>query len=305
MAGKNLIMTGVVERDVDLLLIRTFMENQEYLNGFLADLGISGRFELDKARSSLSDDMNEVDITLIITDGEVWHGVLIENMIDGSAALQPAESYLRMAEDGVRDGVYDEYTIVLIAPEKCLAKNPESEAYPHKVTYERLRSFFRVKSFEYQVITRAIEKRGDSFVEDESAAHAAFWASMRDHVETGYPQLRMGGSRGDGQESRAKWCSFELEGDREMRILFKADRCFVDLEIPDLKYERFMRDNQEFLRQYPYVTVKKGDKGLSLRMLTLRPVDFGQPFERQLEVVTEALNEVVFLLERILPGLKM
>lgn len=300
-------MTEVTKRDVDLLLIRTFMENREYLKGFLDDVGIRGSFELDKIRSSLSDDLSEADITLIVTDGEHWHGVLIENLIDSSSKLQPAESYVRMAEDGVRAGVYDDYSIVLIAPKAHLDRAPEAADYPCRISYERMRSFYRTKSFEHQVMTRVIENRGDRFVEDESAAHLAFWKAMREHVEAEYPQLRMSGWRSEAIECRAKWCSFDLPEETDGNIVFKADRCFVELVLPgrEPRYEEFMSDNQEFLKQYPYVAVKRGSGDLRLQMLTLRPVDFVQPFERQLEVVTEALNEVLFLQERILPGLKI
>lgn len=305
MAGKNLIMTEVLERDVDLLLIRTFMENREYMNGFLGDVGISGSFELDKARSSLSDDSAEADITLIITDGNRWLGLLIENQIDGNAKKQSAEDYTEMGKTGVAAGMYDDYRTVLIGPEAYIETNPEKDRFDCSVTYERLGSFFLPRSFEKQLLVRAIEGRRDSFVSDESALHTAFWTAMRTFVKENYPKLKMADWQTPRMETRAKWCSFELAGDGEKQIVFKADRCFVDLVIPGMEshYEDFMTRNREFLSQYPYVAVKWDADGLKLRMMTIRPVDFTRPFEHQVGVVSEALTEVLFLQEQILPGL--
>ncbi|MCR4601342.1 MAG: hypothetical protein K5767_06380, partial [Clostridia bacterium] len=79
------------------------------------------------------------------------------------------------------------------------------------------------------------------------------WTAMRNFVEENYPKLKMADWQTPRMETRAKWCSFELAGDGEKQILFKADRCFVDLVIPGMesRYEDFMTRNREFLSQHP------------------------------------------------------
>ena len=108
-----------LERDMDLLIIEEFISSPGFARIFLDEVGLNEAYTIEHAIHSMRDpDLGESDIVFILKVGEIRYAIHIEDKIDALAMHAQCERYSMRAEKDIADGLYDEYSVFIVAPEK-------------------------------------------------------------------------------------------------------------------------------------------------------------------------------------------
>ncbi len=71
----------VMERDIDYIIMEEFVSSKQFANIFLSKIGLTDSEILLLEHSKTDVELGESDITIIVKNGDVKHGLLIENSL--------------------------------------------------------------------------------------------------------------------------------------------------------------------------------------------------------------------------------
>ena len=280
----NFKIEKVFERDVDLLLSQSFMNDDNFINIFLNKIDCP-ECKVISVEHSVTDVDGESDLRIILESNNQKIALFIEDKIDAIAMPNQFERYNTRAIKGKNDGLYDKYYIFMVAPQDYLNNNQEAIKYPNNVSYEELEEYYKFNnSYGYNIISSALErkKKGYSVIEDKNVTE--FWRNYYDYVKTNYPKLRMYEVKG-ARGANANWPAF-LPPIKGVRIQHKSDRGYLDLEFARIAnfYYEFSNVVNESLDED--MTIVRTGKSLSIRLL-IPIMDFKQDFFKQIDKLEE------------------
>lgn len=113
----KIIMEKVFERDIDLLMINKFCNDQNVLNYFCSKLGINNYY-VESIQHSVSDENGESDISVILNNAKEKIAFLIENKINAIAMPNQRARYDIRGDNGITNKLYDKYYVFIIAPKR-------------------------------------------------------------------------------------------------------------------------------------------------------------------------------------------
>lgn len=178
-------VTGVSERDIDLLLLEEFVSSHDFIAWFLVAVGIdlSEPFHVTEARMSVTDSTGESDLYLIISDASgQLHGLLIENKI--SAQFQPGQAKRYQARASILKASegFASATTILAAPERYLGDGGDAKGFDSSITYEQIVEWFQDgeklgsrENYKIYMLEGAIEKAVRGYQLEEDASVTNFW----------------------------------------------------------------------------------------------------------------------------------
>ena len=97
-------VSGVCERDVDLLLLEELVASRPFFEWFLGRVGISPSAELIAVARSVTTSNGESDLELTIKLDDRIRKILVENKIDSIFQPRQADRYCERAAGYLRDG---------------------------------------------------------------------------------------------------------------------------------------------------------------------------------------------------------
>ena len=281
----------VYERDIDLLIIEEFVSCKEFADIFLKFANINGYYEIDEVVHSKTDaEFGESDIVFILNVGGIKHAIHIEDKIDAIAMPEQHSRYDKRAIKDIAHGEYDEYSVVIVAPQKYIANNEEARKYTNKVTYEELLDYFRSKcdlrsKYKIALIEKAIleQKSGHQWKANPNVV--SFCTAMNKYKDIHYPVLPDG--------TIAWWPGYKtyING---ATIVFKANKGFVDLEFGNTTTSELYNRVGDIISNGMHI--EKAGKSASVR-IKVTPVDFEEGFEEKIAEVDEALRAIKTLFE--------
>ena len=268
---------NVFERDIDLLVMRSFEAYSDFAELFLSEIGRSGARPISIAHSLTNPELGESDIVIMLKYGSEIFCLFIENKVDADAMPRQYERYIDRAKLGKNAGAYSDYAIFIIAPEDYLKSNKEAAKYPNCISYETMASFFNNKNaiFECQILKQAINKQASKYSLQENSAVTAFWNELYAYFQNFSVKSEMYPVRGP-KGSRSLWPQFKIPL-RGAALYYKSDKGFVDLEFSGKINERLRIINE--VNQYKDQDMHWIDTGssLSLRKKTAK-MDFSKSF---------------------------
>ena len=283
----------VFERDVDLLLINSFINNEAFFKKFINKFGLTG-YELVSLEHSLSDNDGESDVTIILTDGNNKIALLIEDKIDAIAMPKQRDRYNLRGNKGVEKGFYDKYYVSIVAPQSYLDTNVESKKYEYRISYEELIEMFGNDTYAVSILKQAIEEKKKGYVIVEDKNVTLFWQNYYEYVEENFPDLiirRYDGPRG----ANAWWPGFILPI-KGTKIDYKSDRGFVDLSLDGLgEYYYEVSNLLDDKLEHDMSLVRTG-KSLSIR-IKVPIVHFNEEFSNYIDEIDISLIAVKRLSE--------
>lgn len=288
----NIRLSGVIERDMDFLLMRKFSYDSNFLQQlFLSKTAYKNSTidSIDISRSVYSE-FGETDVEVIVTFSDAKRfALLIEDKIDAPAMEKQADRYKIRGEQGKLKNAYDDYDIFIVAPEKYLKTNSEARKYPNQISYEEIRSLL-IDPFEIAVIERALAGYGGVALE-RSEQVTEFWDQIYDLVEAHYPgEFKLHGKRGLLRSGNpGQWISISCN--KQFGLQIKSDRGYVDLEIRNYaeKFNEFYKHNKDIIdREKLYI--RPASKALAIRKY-ITPIDFSKSFASQEPALKEAFDE--------------
>ncbi len=230
-------ISGVCERDIDLLLLEELWVNAVFRAWFIARAtgSVADAMDLFKARRSVTQSSGESDIEV------AWRGLdgadcrlLIENKVDAGFQRDQAARYRQRADDYVASGQCAVATTVLVAPAAYFGSVTASLGFDGTITYEQINEWFKNANlgprgtYKASVLASAIEKSTLGYNPVADDAVGRFWRAYWEVSLAEAPQLAM--PRPGGKVSGSSWIYFAPSGlPPDVWLVHKLNHGCVDL----------------------------------------------------------------------------
>ena len=286
MSDKCIVVERVNERDIDLLLMRLFVENKAVCALFLPN-----NAQIISVAHSVANLHGESDIVVKYLLAEKQYALLIENKIDAPAQEEQNRRYSLRGDLMMEQEEISDYSVWIVAPQEYLYQNNEAQKYDNKVSYEEILKACESENdiFSCSLLRKAIEKKKDNIIIDDAVT--AFWLKYYEYRENSYPHLKLHKSSYK-KGSQATWPDFETKHYiRGTKILHKSEKGYVDLEF------RGKAEDKHWLARQTAGQLNEGmdwvitGKSASIRM-EVPKIDFSKPFENYLKEIKEVFEAV-------------
>lgn len=287
----NITIEKTFERDIDLLIIEEFISDPNFAKIFLNAVGIEELYTVEEAiHSKMDAEYGESDIVFILNINGKRFALHIEDKIDAIAMENQSGRYHDRAKKDIATGEYDDYSVLIVAPEKYLEDNSEAHKYDYQVKYEQLLDYFSKKDdirsrYKLALIERSITEQKNGYQYEANPGMVEFCNKMNEYHKTKYLGLPNG--------SIAWWRNYPTVMD-DVTIVFKADRGFCDLQFGHTTKEELFPRVCEFLTDR--MNVEKAGKSASIR-IEVTSIDYKNKFEDMIAEVDEALDAIYELFQ--------
>lgn len=287
----NIKIDTTLERDIDLLILEEFISNLDFASIFLNTVGIGDSYTIEEViHSKMDAEFGESDIVFILNVSGKRHALHIEDKIDAIAMQNQSGRYHDRAKKDIAADEYDEYSVLIVAPEKYLEANKEAHKYTHKVKYEQLRDYFLTKDdirskYKLALIERAITDQKNGYHYEANPGMVEFCQKMNDYHKKKYPGLPAG--------SVAWWRCYPTVMD-DVTVVFKANKGFCDLQFGHTTKEALFHRVCENLTDR--MNVVQAGKSASVR-IEVKPIWYENKFEDNIDKVDEALEAIYELFQ--------
>lgn len=284
-------MEKVFERDIDLLMINKFCNDENLVQYFSSKVGISNYF-VSNVQHSIMDENGESDITIILENDNNKIAFLIEDKIDAIAMPNQRARYDIRGHKGIENGQYNSFYVFIIAPKEYLETNNEAQKYENRISYEELLNLLNEDIYAKSLLEQAIEEKKKGYIVIENENVTRFWENYYKFIDENYLMLninKVDSPRG----ANASWPIFNTPI-KQYKIRHKSDRGFIDLEFPKLadKYFDFLDIVKNNLDND--MTVHITGKSVSIRLIVPK-LDFKQEFQNYMIEMKMCMDSVVRL----------
>ena len=196
---KEIKVAGILERDIDLLLMEEFITSSSFCRWFLSQINfpLTEKCTVNKVERGVTDSTGESDleISLETSDGHL-HKILIENKIKANFQSKQVERYRERGKNYILNTAVSGFTTVLVAPESY--SNSSRNGFDAKVTYEDISDWFsrqveaeeRIR-YKLYLLREAIEKGKLGYQMIADAPVTNFWVGYWSILQEIAPQLGM------------------------------------------------------------------------------------------------------------------
>lgn len=232
-------ISGVSERDIDLLLLEEFLSSPDFLQWFTAHvLGPSfNPGALLSARRSVTQSSGESDLEVTFLDQDRRPvRLLIENKVNASLQPRQAERYQERGRSCIENGERAKFCTVLVGPERYFGKGHSLKGFDARVMYEEIRDWFARsqgmgprKRYKCDLLTAGIEKGTVGYQVVADAPVTAFWRQYWELTLRIVPELEM--QEPIGKPARAGFVKFyPVSLPRGVSLVHKLGKGYVDLQ---------------------------------------------------------------------------
>ena len=297
----KLYMESVAERDIDMLIINKFMNDNQFVKAFCDAVINPKPFDtnsivVEEIHHSKMDNDGESDVFVLLNCSGKRIGLFVEDKIDAIAMPDQHGRYITRAEKELYEK-YDDYRIVLIAPDDY--DNEEARKYENRISYEYLKEIAK-DPYSMALLEEAVRehKKGYEVVEDNRVT--VFRQKYYQFVKAYYKQLSVREVSGPAG-TNAVWVRFDTLR-KGTAIQHKSDRGYVDLEIAGYgdKAAELYQNNKELLNKEG-LKVAKARKSAAIRA-EVPLIDFHKRFEDyydEMHEVCKAVDQLMSIVTKI------
>jgi hypothetical protein len=194
-------LESVTERDVDLLILEELSVSEKFRKMFSTLVFGETVYKtyIGAWHSVCSDNLGESDLLFIFKAmNGLETAILIENKIDAAPMPEQGGRYHQRGEEGIKNGLWEDYKTCIIAPKIYLESVKDSGSYDGDISYEEIYSYFesegnkdRRSAYKANVLLEGIEKnrRGYQPIDDERVTN--FVKQYFEYVNEKSPALKM------------------------------------------------------------------------------------------------------------------
>jgi hypothetical protein len=236
----NIMISGVSERDIDLLLLGECVSNPEFVQWLVNEIVFTDALgsSLIKAERSATQSIGESDIELFLenpTNGKKYL-IMIENKIATNFQPRQAERYMERGNNYITREDCISFRAILLAPKKYIGSEPSNQGFNTALSYEKIIGWFE-KTYTGQsrlhylsrMLNAAIEKStfGWQHLEDEPVT--VFWHRYWEICNQLAPELEM--PEPSGKPAKSSFIYFHpILLPREINLCHKVTYGNVDLQ---------------------------------------------------------------------------
>ncbi len=290
----DIALSGVVERDIDFLLLEELAAAGGFFSWFLGNVGLAHESDLVSVTHSATSATGETDIEVTIKEAGKTVMLLVENKIDANLQPRQPERYRERARRYVDEGQCTRCYTVLIAPRSYLAGDIDNLGFDHAIPYEDILSWFdrnenlgQRRLAKIALLRRAIDRgsAGWKLVPDQTVTE--FWRRYWELSRTLAPELGM--ARPDIKPAASTFIYFRPAVlSKGTWLVHKLPYGNVDLQLRGkaVSIEQLRQAYGSLLE--PGMTLERAGKSAVIR-LSVPPIDMRAPFPDSEPAVREAL----------------
>ncbi len=293
-------ITGVCERDIDLLLVEEFATSPFFLSWFASKIGGIEAKELISVHRSVVQSNGESDLEVRYFDGSGQTClILIENKVGASFHKDQAFRYQKRAENYLASGLITDCRTVLFAPAYYLNTTSSTSFFDSEISYEELVLWFKSQipaNAEYKIylLGAAIEKSSKGYNLIEDGPVSSFWLNYWEVAQKEAPELLM--KQPKGKPAGAGFVHFyPMELPKGIHIIHKLTFGVVDLEIAG--GAKCILEIKQQLSSFlaPSMQIERAAKSAVVRV-NVSCLDPAITFSKQSEEAFEGISEAKRLL---------
>ena len=294
-------VSGVCERDVDLLLLEELFASRPFFEWFLGRVGISPSAELIAVARSVTTSNGESDLELTVRLDDAIHKVLIENKIDSIFQPRQADRYCERAAGYLRDGVCSAAVTVIVAPTDYFPDEEETFGFDLRLTLEDILSWFQNAAelgargdYKRYLLERAIARGGAGWQLVPNETVTEFWRRYWELAKSLAPDLQM--PRPANKPTRSGFILFKPVGlPAGVKLLHKVRYGNVDLQSARMGERLADLENRYGHLLAPDMRIEQAGKSAVVR-ISVALIDMGAPFDECEPAVREGLRASLELL---------
>jgi hypothetical protein len=194
----NILLSGVNERDIDLLLVEELMSSPNFLSWFLNQIGLDSNGGLSHINHSVNTTNGESDVEVDVHYGDELVRVLIENKIDAPLQPRQAERYSDRAAHYIKERMCSRSLTVLVAPSDYYGNNIETAGFDRRLSYESIVQWFtdseevgNRRVYKLSLLSSAIERGGSGWTLIPNEKTTIFWQNYWFTASRFAKELRM------------------------------------------------------------------------------------------------------------------
>lgn len=294
-------MSGVRERDIDLLLVQACATSPDFLNWLVTQAVEASGSEIRclSVRQSVVQADGESDVELLAEVSGKRVILLIENKVAAQFQPRQAERYAKRAGDYLHRGTAQHVTTILLAPESYMAAGDSTSDFDICLCYESVRDQCyhlagqqNTFAFMAKMIEFAIERSNSGYVRELDAATTEFWRDYWEVACRHAPALNM--AKPEGRPAGSTFVYFRgWSLPTNMSLCHKMIRGVVDLQIPS--YGRRLQEFADHIGEVlPPMQLVAAGNSAALRV-QVPILDLARDVSTQLPAVISALDAAVSL----------
>ena len=294
-------VSGVSERDVDLLLLEEFIASEDFVHWFANAAGLECPVSFVSGARSVTESIGEsdIEISLAAASGEGCR-LLIENKI--GAAFQPRQSerYRERGAAYVKRRECDTIRTVLVAPASYVGDH-RSVDFDAFITYEAIADWFESRAdlgrraeYKLTILRAAIEKAIHGYQAIADAPVTDFWHSYWQAARELAPELEM--EEPIGKPAGAGFVYFRPSAlGPGVAIVHKLRHGFLDLQFAGMASQLSALHGRFGARLLPEMRIAKAEKSGVIRQVVPK-FQTNEPFVHQQGAAVEVLRRARALL---------
>ena len=194
----DITVSGIIERDVDFLLMEELASSPDFLRWFAQKAGLECEVRLESITHSSTSATGETDIEVHLEAAGGTTFILLENKVDAPLQPRQAERYRERAQRYAREGACTHALSGLVAPAKYLGEDPSDLGFDFTVQYEQILDWYEqpptprdARPFRSAILRRALDRGtvGWTLIPNESVTE--FWRRYWELVRALAPELQM------------------------------------------------------------------------------------------------------------------
>ena len=295
-------ISGVSERDIDLLLLEEFMSSEKLQKLFLQRSKFKKlRLTYIEAKRSVTDSTGESDLEISFkNENNQVFILMLENKVNANFQKYQLERYIQRGTNYIKNNEVVDFDTILVAPKSF--HNNETKGFGFRVNYEEIVDYFindtsiGMRS-EYKVLllNSAIEKSTSGYQMEADSSVTNFWKDYWKLSLIQAKELYM-----DEPTSKPSSSSFiyfrNADLPKEIDLVHKLTHGYFDLQFKNMgdklnimrdKYSNSLNSNMKIV---------KAAKSASIR-IEVPTLSLADSLESQKEKVLICLEEGVRMLE--------
>lgn len=296
-------ISGVSERDIDLLLLEEFIASQEFQRVFLTKCCIKDTsYHLIDAQRSVTDSTGESDLEIKFKNREEQTlALLIENKVNANFQKNQQKRYCIRGENYIKNGTLDSFLTVLIAPKSY--HSDQLEGFDFRVNYEDVLDYFESndaigdrKKYKVAILQSAINKGSSGYQQVADQQVTQFWYDYWKIAQDIAPELTMEKPANKPSASSFIYFNKNSKLPNDVSLVHKLTHGHFDLQFKDMgdKLDQMHCKYAECLDKG--MSIDKAAKSASIRV-SVPTLSLADTVESQKKAVMEGMLKGKALLQ--------
>lgn len=296
-------ISGVSERDIDLLLLEEFIASKGFQRMFLTKCFIKDEsYYLNDAQRSVTDSIGESDLEITFKNSkEQTLALLIENKVNASFQKDQQKRYCIRGLNYIKNGKIDSFLTILVAPK--FYHNDQLEGFDFRINYEDVLDYFESndamgdrKKYKVAILQSAINKGSSGYQQVADQQVTQFWHDYWVIVQSMAPEFFMEKPKNKPSASSFIYFNKNSKLANDVSLVHKLTHGYFDLQFKDMGDKLDQMHCKYAGHLLKGMSIDKAEKSASIRV-SVPTLSLADTVESQQEAVIEGILKGKTLLQ--------